>query len=257
VLKIDPGEQDTLTEVIVTGTVTVTLALADFELSCVDVAVIVPVPAEEGVNTPTLLTLPMLDGLTDQLTALLKLPVPVTDGVQVDVWFVRMDAGEQATPTDVIVGTTLTATLKLPDFETSCVDVAVIVAIPVEVGVNTPEALTLPMFDGLTDQVTALLKFPVPTTVDLHVLVWFVRIDAGLHITETEVIAIGAVTVTVVLPDLVVSCAEIAVRVAVPEDTGVKTPAPLTLPMLEGLTDQFTALLKLPYPDTDGVQADV
>jgi hypothetical protein len=133
----------------------------------------------------------------------------------------------------------------------------VIDATPTDAGVNTPAALTLPMLDGLTDQVTALLKFPVPTTVDLHVLVWFVGMDAGLQTTETEVIAIGAVTVTVVLPDLVVSCAEIAVMVAAPEDTGVKTPALLTLPMLEGLTDQFTALLKLPVPDTDGVQADV
>jgi hypothetical protein len=84
-LKIEPGEQVTLTEVIVTGTATVTVALADFEVSCVDVPVIVAVPAEAGVKTPALLTLPMLEGLTDQLTALLKLPVPVTDGVQVAV----------------------------------------------------------------------------------------------------------------------------------------------------------------------------
>ena len=48
-------------------------------------AVTVAVPAAAGVKTPGLLTLPILDGLTDQLTELLKLPVPDTVGVQVDV----------------------------------------------------------------------------------------------------------------------------------------------------------------------------
>jgi hypothetical protein len=37
------------------------------------------------VKMPVLLTLPIPDGLTDQLTELLKVPVPVTVGVQVDV----------------------------------------------------------------------------------------------------------------------------------------------------------------------------
>jgi hypothetical protein len=37
----------------------------------VEVAVIVAVPAVAGVKTPALLTLPKLDGLTDQATELL------------------------------------------------------------------------------------------------------------------------------------------------------------------------------------------
>jgi hypothetical protein len=37
------------------------------------------------VKTPALLTVPILDGLTDQVTELLKLPVPFTVGVQVEV----------------------------------------------------------------------------------------------------------------------------------------------------------------------------
>jgi hypothetical protein len=37
--------------------------------SCVDVAVIVAVPAPAGVKTPPLLTVPMLVGLTDHVTA--------------------------------------------------------------------------------------------------------------------------------------------------------------------------------------------
>jgi hypothetical protein len=53
--------------------------------SCVDVAVMVAVPALLGVNTPELLTVPRLVGLTDHVTEELKLPVPVTVGVQVDV----------------------------------------------------------------------------------------------------------------------------------------------------------------------------
>ncbi len=64
----------------------------------------VAVPVVVGVKTPVLLTEPMLDGLRDQVTALLKLPVPLTVAVQADVCVVRMEAGEQATETDVIVG---------------------------------------------------------------------------------------------------------------------------------------------------------
>jgi hypothetical protein len=86
----------------------------------------------------------------------------------------------------VIVGTKLTATLKLPDFETSCVDVAVIVAVPAEAGVKTPTPLTLPIVNGLTDQLTVLLKFPVPTTDCVQLVVWFVRMDAEEQAAETE-----------------------------------------------------------------------
>jgi hypothetical protein len=67
------------------GGVTVTVAVADFVVSCVDVAITVAVPVVAGVKMPPLLTAPILDGLTDQVTVLLKLPVPVTVGVQVEV----------------------------------------------------------------------------------------------------------------------------------------------------------------------------
>jgi hypothetical protein len=56
---------------------------------------------------------------------------------------------------------------------------------------------------------------------------------------------------------LVESCVDVAVTVAAPADVGVKTPEALTVPMLVGLTDQVTAVLKLPVPLTVGVQADV
>jgi len=82
---MEVGEQTTVTAVIVDCTFTITVVEPDLVESCVEVAVIVAVPASAGVKRPELLTLPLVDGLTDQLTALLKLPVPVTVGVQDDV----------------------------------------------------------------------------------------------------------------------------------------------------------------------------
>jgi hypothetical protein len=64
---------------------TVTVAVPDWVVSWVDVAFTVAVPVVTGVKTPVLLTAPILDGLTDQVTALLKLPVPFMVGVQVEV----------------------------------------------------------------------------------------------------------------------------------------------------------------------------
>lgn len=75
----------------------------------------VAVPAAVGVKIPLLLTVPILDGLTDHATELLKLPVPVTVGVQVEVRLVRIDAGAQVTETPVIVDRALTVTVAEPD----------------------------------------------------------------------------------------------------------------------------------------------
>ena len=63
----------------------------------------------------------------------------------------------------------VTVIVAIPDLVASCVDVAVMSAVPVDVGVKTPALLTLPIFDGLTDHVTELLKFPVPVTVGVQV----------------------------------------------------------------------------------------
>ena len=68
-------------------------------------------------------------------------------------------------------------------------------------------------------------------------------IDAGKHVSVTEVIAGGTVTVTVVEPDFVESCVEVAMMVAVPAAVGVKTPALLTAPMFAGVTDHATEAL--------------
>jgi hypothetical protein len=64
---------------------TVTVVEPDLAESCVEVAVMVAVPAAVGVKMPELLALPILVGLTDHVTEELKLPVPLTVGVQVEV----------------------------------------------------------------------------------------------------------------------------------------------------------------------------
>jgi hypothetical protein len=70
---------------------------------------------------------------------------------------VRIDPGVQSTITPVIAGAAVTTTAALPDLVPSCVDVAVIVAVPaVELGVKTPAAEIVPVVLGFTDQVTVL-----------------------------------------------------------------------------------------------------
>lgn len=66
---------------------------------------------------------------------------------------VGMEAGEQATVTEVIVeGTaTVTVTVAEPDLVGSSVDVAVMVAVPVAEGVNTPAVVVVP---SVANQVT-------------------------------------------------------------------------------------------------------
>jgi hypothetical protein len=70
----------------------------------------VAVPAVVGVKTPEEVIEPPV---ADQLTALLNASVPVTVAVQVEVWLVRMEEGEQLTETEEIVET---VTVAEPDF---------------------------------------------------------------------------------------------------------------------------------------------
>ena len=95
--------------------VTVTVVEPDFFVSCVDVAVSVAMPVAAGVKMPELPTVPALDGDTDHETPLLKLPVPVTEAVQVDVWFEKIEAGTQLADTDVTEVGAVTTTLAAPD----------------------------------------------------------------------------------------------------------------------------------------------
>jgi len=59
----------------------------------------------------------------------------------------------------------------------------------------------------------------------MHVLVCPSTTVVGLHEALTDLMAGGGVTVTLALPDLVVSSVEVAVMVAAPVAVGVNTPA--------------------------------
>jgi hypothetical protein len=63
-------------------------------------------------------------------------------------------------------GRALTVTVAGPDLVESCVDVAVIVAVPEVVGVNTPNEVIEP---SVAAQVTVELYVPVPCTVAVQV----------------------------------------------------------------------------------------
>jgi hypothetical protein len=83
--------------------------------------------------------------------------VPATVAAQLDVCVVRIDPGAHSTVTPVMAGAAVTTTLAVPAFVPSCVDVAVMLAVPaVEPGVKTPVAEIVPAVDGLTDHVTVL-----------------------------------------------------------------------------------------------------
>lgn len=132
--------------------------------------------------------------------------------------------------------------------------VAVTVALPAAAGaVKSPLVLIVPAF---ADHVTAELKLPVPCTVALHCEVAFTPIVDGLHITATEVIVEALdCTVTVAVPDLVVSWMLVAVTVTLPAVAGaVKTPLALIVP---ALADHVTAELKLPVPCTAALHWEV
>ena len=68
-----------------------------------------------------------------------------------EVCVVRIDVGEHLTATDVIVPI---PTLAEPDFVVSWVEVAVILAVPVDDGVKTPEEVIVPL---VADHETELL----------------------------------------------------------------------------------------------------
>jgi hypothetical protein len=112
---------------------------------------IVAVPVAEGVKTPEG---EMEPSVAAQVTAEFEAPVPCTVAAQAEVCVVKMDDGEQTTATPVMVGGTVTVTVAEPDLVVSCVDVAVMAAVPAALGVKTPELLVDPMLAGLTDHVT-------------------------------------------------------------------------------------------------------
>ena len=135
----------------------------------------------------------------------------------------------QLTPTDEIVGgldCVATVIVAVPDLLVSSVLVAVTVTEPVEPGaVNSPLALIVP---PPADHVTVELKLPVPCTVALHCDVPLGTIVEGSQVTDTEEIVGGldcVATITVAVPDLLVSSLLVAVTVTVAAEAGaVRSP---------------------------------
>jgi hypothetical protein len=103
-LVIDVGEAVTAIEVTVAGT-SVTLMDPDpvmfVKPACVDVALQVPVPVPEGVNTPAGVMVPPV---AVQVTPVPNAPVPFTVATQVEVCEVVMEVGLATTVMPVTVG---------------------------------------------------------------------------------------------------------------------------------------------------------
>ena len=97
-------------------------AVADLVLSCVDVAVQVPVPTLVGVNTPPDVIVPPVALHT---TALLLELVPMTFAEQVDVCAMLMEDGVAVTATPVTFGesgTEAVLMIAVPNLVLSCVE---------------------------------------------------------------------------------------------------------------------------------------
>lgn len=97
---IDVGDALTLTEVIVTGTDTTTVALPDLLGSSCEVAVTVAVPTPVDVSTPEDVIVP---SVVAQFTPELIGPTPVTTAEQAELAVVEIDGGKHETVTEVIV----------------------------------------------------------------------------------------------------------------------------------------------------------
>ena len=132
--------------------------------------------------------------------------------------------------------------------------VTVCCAVIVAGAVYTPEALTLPVPDGLIDQVTAEFEVLVSVAVNCAVCEEMSVMFAGLTLTE-----IGGLSVTVAEALLVLSAVLVAVTVTVCCVLTVLgaeyKPAVLMLPTPVGLIDHVTAVL--PVPETAAVNCCV
>jgi hypothetical protein len=150
-----------------------------------------------------------------------------------------------------------TAIKVFPACVVSCVETAVIEAVPEAKGVKTPEDVIEP---SVANQVTPLPKLPVPVTLAEQADVCVVKIELGLQTATTPVIVdvgggggggvtcvLSNVTVTKAVPYLLEFCVDVALITAVP---GENKP-PVAVPCV---TLHWTAVLKVPVPFTVAVQ---
>lgn len=147
---IEEGLAVTVIPVTVGGAL-VTAMDADPEIlvnpACVDVAVQVPVPVPDGVNTPDCVIVPPV---AVQVTLLLYAPVPATVATHCAVCAVVIEAGVATTAIDVtVIGAVCTAVIVIgaePDtfVEPACVEVALHVPVPTPDGVKRPDCVMVP-----------------------------------------------------------------------------------------------------------------
>lgn len=147
---IEDGAAVTVIPVTVGGTL-VTAMGADPEIlvnpACVDVAVQVPVPTPDGVNTPDWVMVPPV---AVQVTPLPYAPVPATVATHCAVCAVVMEAGVATTAIDVtVMGAVCTAVVVMdadPDtlVEPACVEVALHDPVPTPEGVKRPDWVMVP-----------------------------------------------------------------------------------------------------------------
>lgn len=112
--------------------------------ACVDVAVHLPVPVPDGVNTPPCVMVPPV---AVHETPVLNAPVPVTLATHVDVCEGLMAAGLATTEipvTAVATDVDITVIDALLDLVVSCAEVAVQVPVPIVDGVKTPLGVMVP-----------------------------------------------------------------------------------------------------------------
>ena len=105
--------------------------------------------------------------------------------------------------------------------------------------------------------VTAELNVPVPRTVAAHCEVCPVLMDAGVALTEMDVIVNGTlVTLIEAEPETLVYpvCVEVALHVPVPAPDGVNTPPGVMVPPV---AVHVTPVLNAPVPVTLATQVDV
>jgi hypothetical protein len=216
---------------------TVTLAVAVFPPSSV-FTVIVAVPAELPVTTPTELTIATTVLLLDHLTALLV----AFDGATIAVSVSEEPASivnavlPRLTP---VTAMGVTVTLHIAAFPPSAV-FAVIVAVPTVFPVTTPPKSTVAIDELPLDHVTVLFSAFDGATVALSVALSPILTDSVVLLRLTLVTAIG-VTVTLhiaVFPPSTV----VAVIVAVPTAFPVTTPLELTVTIDVLPLDHVTAL---------------
>jgi hypothetical protein len=124
------------------------------------------------------------------------------------------------TEREIVPGFAVTVTVAVPDFVLSSLLVAVTVTVSALLaGVRLPFASIVP---SLVLQVTDGSKLPVPVTVAVQAdAPTPASVEAGLQETETPVmVGPGGVTVTVAVPDFVLSSLLVAVTVTVPAVPG-------------------------------------